>query len=194
MRTMASISAAPARLPTTLPTTCGGARGVVLPVELAPGADELCAGAAGLPDCPPPLPPPPFCEGLAGFEDAVKLPMKSWTVSVLVKNGIGLEADIDSDGDADDEAALSKDVADAVGDIEGVLAVGDCDAGMAEDATLLPEALAGVELVKAVVTCNASADAPDAYGYAGTEKPLGNGGTEGTCGKASVGNGGTAGT
>lgn len=75
MRTMASISAAPARLPTTLPTTCGGARGGALSVELALTAADVCAaGAAGLP-CPPPTPLPPFGEGNAEFEDAVELPI-----------------------------------------------------------------------------------------------------------------------
>jgi len=140
------------------------------------------------------MPPPPFDEGLAGFEDAVRLPVKAWSVSVLVKNGIKLEGDIDTEGDADNEETLSKDAVDVVGEIEGVLAGGDCDVELVIDAKLLPEALEDVELSAGVVTCNASADAPDPYGYAGTEKPLGNGGTAGTWGKASVGKGGTAGT
>lgn len=104
--------------------------------------------------------------------------------------------DSNTDVEGDIEAVLS-DAVDDVGDDDGVLAADDCDADV-EDTTLLPETFATVEPSeeeeRPVLTCNASADAADPYGYAGTENPLGNGGTAGTCGKASVGNGGTAGT
>jgi hypothetical protein len=173
----------------------------VLGVVLAPAADDVCAaGAAWLPGPPPPPPPPPFGEGNAWFEDAVGLPITDWSMFVLMMKSCTLVGDSDTDRDADFEALLS-DAADAVrddDDDDGVLAVDDCDAELVEDATLLPEMLATVEpseeVERPVLTCNASADAADPYGYAGTENPLGNGGTAGTCGKASVGNGGTAGT
>jgi hypothetical protein len=72
-RITASMRAAPAKLPTTLPTTCGGARGMVLPVEAAPAADDVfAAGGAGLPGAPAPA--PPINVGLAaGGEAAVLL-------------------------------------------------------------------------------------------------------------------------
>jgi hypothetical protein len=50
---MAKISAAPARLPTTLPTTCGVGSGVVLPGELPPAPAVARAGSAAVLVSPP---------------------------------------------------------------------------------------------------------------------------------------------
>jgi hypothetical protein len=56
---MARIRAAPARLPTTLPTTCGVWRGGVAPLALAPAAAEVCEGAPAVLSGAPPRAPPP---------------------------------------------------------------------------------------------------------------------------------------
>jgi hypothetical protein len=68
--------------------------------------------------------------------------------------------------------------------------IGTCDALLSVRVVYADEEVAG-----AMLTGTAWAETtPDGHGYAGTFKSLGNGGTEGTTGKASVGKGGTEGT
>jgi hypothetical protein len=107
-----------------------------------------------------------------------------------------------SDTDEDRVALLLPDVEGALDERSDMLGMVEFDAGISDannkddGLMLLPGILvgAGEEVEDLVLVSAARAGTPDENGYAGTVKSLGNGGTEGTTGRATVGTAGTAGT
>lgn len=160
---MARISAAPARLPTTLPTTLGVGRGAVGPDEPEPAAAVLTAGSAVFvgPPAPPTTPVPPV-------GDAVALACRDESVPVEIKEPDRLDMTRDAESDTDeDREALPRADSEAVDDpLARVEFETGRSAARLDTDTALPRTLVGEgdALAGAGLTCKAAAVTPEGHG------------------------------
>lgn len=191
------MSAAPARLPTMLPTTCGVSRGAELSVS-ASAADPVAVAAGAAVFRGPP--PPPGYVVMAASEAVAVLPNNEDAVS---------DDDTRPDGSEDGEVNVADDCVmlfsegSSVETKAAVLANVEFKSGFVAEigagTALLPAGFVGTgaEMAGFGLAAASATGAPDGHGYAGTDgtsRSLGNGGTDGTEGTDAIVGVATAGT
>lgn len=180
---MARKSAAPARLPMTLPTTLGVARGLLSfdpPVSELVGA-VVSAGAGAVLTGPPP--PPPRDVDAAGSDEVADICVDDCVDENDEDEEESDDMDVDevlfSDEKKDEDSMVLEDV-----ELKPI-----DEASEEETAELLLDVAVEVDVGEGEVDVERTAvGTPDGHGYAGTVRSLGKGGTAGTEGNTTVGN------